>query len=80
MLATLPNLMIHVLTLEVKHTHTHTDYILPYQIQLEKKKGKEDTEEKQDKRKNKRDKFIESCKELGLEFELQDCAVSTPHA
>ncbi|XP_064396523.1 anoctamin-7-like isoform X2 [Halichondria panicea] len=57
------------------------DFVLVYQLQVEKKGGfckkdTEDTEEQQDKRGTKRDRFIESCKEMGLEFELQDCAES----
>lgn len=54
------------------------DFVLAYQIQFEKKKGKDDDDEEegQDKRKAKRDTFIESCEKLGLEFELQDCAES----
>ena len=59
--------------------------MLVYQLQVEKKGGlfskckkqeEDDTEEQQDKRGTKRNRFIESCKEMGLEFELQDCAVS----
>lgn len=67
------------------HTHTHTDFVLAFQITVEKKQGgflgfckknKEDTEASQDKRNKKRETFIENCKKLDLEFELQDCAVS----
>ncbi len=67
------------------YTHTHlSDFVLAFQLLVEKeggifgrlKKEKKDTEERRDKRKVKRDRFIESCKEMGLEFELQDCSVS----
>ena len=57
------------------HTPTHTDFVLTYQLQVDKKK-KQDTQDKQDKRKAKREKFLESCREAGLEFEEQDASVS----
>lgn len=39
------------------------------------KKDKEDTDEKREKRKAKREMFLESCVEIGLEYEVQDCKV-----
>ncbi len=52
------------------------DFVLTYQDNFEKKKGVEDTEERKDKRKTKRNQFIENCKVAGLKFEHQDCSVS----
>ena len=61
-------------------THAHLDLILTYQDDVkEKKKGDEDTDEKREKRVAKRQKFLESCVELGLEYELQDCRVTELH-
>ena len=40
-----------------------------------KKKGDEDTDEKREKRRAKREKFLESCVGLGLQYEVQDCKV-----
>jgi len=53
------------------------DFILTYLDQVvTKEKGKEDTEQRQEKRRKKREKFLASCREKGLEFELQDCSES----
>ena len=41
-----------------------------------KKKGQADTEAKRDKRAQKRNKFLENCREAGLVFEHQNCNVS----
>ena len=57
-------------------TQTTTDFILTYRDDLDKqRKGKEDTDEKKEKRRAKREKFLNSCVELGLEYEIQDCSV-----
>lgn len=57
-------------------TRTTTDFILTYRDDLDKqKKGKEDTDEKKEKRRAKREKFLQSCEELGLQYEIQDCSV-----
>ena len=42
---------------------------------MQAKKGDEDTDEKREKRRSKREKFLQSCVELGLEYEIQDCRV-----
>lgn len=52
------------------------DFILTYQDTVKAKKGKEDTDEKKDKRRAKRETFISNCEKAGLVFEHQDCSVS----
>ena len=42
---------------------------------MKKKKGDEDTDEKQEKRRAKRERYIQNCKDAGLVFEHQDCKV-----
>ena len=53
----------------------NADFVLTYHDELEGKKGKDDTDEKRDKRKKKRDTFVANCMKAGLEFEHQDCSV-----
>ena len=51
------------------------DFILTYTDEVSKK-GKEDTDERQEKRRKKRNTFIKNCEAAGLLFEHQDCSVS----
>lgn len=57
------------------------DFILTYQDDVSKKgkKADEDTDEKKEKRRAKRKQFLDSCVELGLEYEIQDCRETPDH-
>jgi hypothetical protein len=59
-------------------TYCLTDFILTYTDEVPTKKG-EDADEKQEKRRKKRQTFLENCEAKGLMFEHQDCCVSSQH-